>query len=88
MWHFAEANGLGGCRRHRRLAPIPPGGGAREFQLLKPGSADRGERHLAGFAADCGPARAPGEPCARRGHRFWSQVSLCALAHLVVRQAR
>ena len=70
---------------HRRLAPIPPGGGAREFQLLKPGSADRGERPLVGFAADCGPARAPGEPCARRGHRFWSQVSLCALAHLVVR---
>ena len=47
---------------HRRLAPIPRGGGAREFQLLHPGSADRGERPLVGFAADAARREPPTSP--------------------------
>ena len=76
IWTF----GRGSCRRHRRLAPIPRGGGAREFQLLHPGSADRGERPLVGFAADAARREPPTSPVPVGGIVFGSTCH-CAQWH-------
>ena len=70
---------------HPRLAPIPRGGGAREFQLLKPGSADREERPLVGFAADAARREPPTSPVpvggiVLAGDGPGEHVSLCAVA--------